>query len=151
LVVGSVNMDLVVSAETFPRPGETLLGTSFAAHAGGKGANQAVAAARLGAAVSFIGKLGDDAFGQQLARGLESEGVDLRWLTRVAGTATGVAAITVAGAENAIIVAPGANALLAPTDLDAAEAAFAEADVVLSQLEVPLATVEHAALLAARH
>ncbi len=151
LVVGSVNMDLVVATETFPRPGETLLGTAFALHPGGKGANQAVAAARLGASVCFIGRVAADSFGQQLLRGLEAEGIDLHWLSRTAGATTGVATITVVGGENAIIVVPGANALLTPGDLDAAESVFAEADVVLAQLEVPLATVEHAALLAARH
>lgn len=151
LVVGSINMDLVVETGTFPRLGETLFGQGFATHAGGKGANQAVAAARLGAEVTMLGRVGDDAFGRELKAGLAAEGIATRWVTETPGVATGVAAITVCNADNAIIVVPGANAALSPSDLNAAEAAFAEADVVLAQLEVPLPTVEHAAMLAARH
>ncbi|WP_255989543.1 ribokinase [Chitinolyticbacter albus] len=151
LVVGSINMDLVVATATFPRLGETLFGQGFATHAGGKGANQAVAAARLGAKVTMLGRVGDDAFGRELMAGLSADGVDTRWVGVTAGVSTGIAAITLCNADNAIIVVPGANALLSPDDLDVAEAAFAEADVVLAQLEVPLATVEHAATLAVRH
>ena len=151
LVVGSLNMDLVVETRTFPRLGETLLGTTFATHPGGKGANQAVAAARLGAGVTLIGRVGSDAFGRELKAGLSAEGIDTRWVGETSSMSTGVASITVCDADNAIIVVSGANALLTPADLDAAEAAFAEADVVLAQLEVPLATVEHGAELAARH
>ncbi|TJZ76326.1 ribokinase [Chitiniphilus eburneus] len=150
LVVGSINMDLVVETAAFPRLGETLFGQGFATHPGGKGANQAVAAARLGAEVIMLGRVGNDAFGQQLAAGLKAEGIDTRWLG-VSDSATGIAAITLCQADNAIIVVPGANALLTPADLDTAEAAFADADVVLAQLETPLATVEHAAALATRH
>src|ERR1700722_2665065 len=143
LVVGSINMDLVVETRTFPRLGETLFGTAFATHPGGKGANQAVAAARLGASVTMIGRVGSDTFGRELKTGLEAEGIDTRWVSETSSVSTGVASITVCDADNAIIVVSGANALLTPADLDAAETAFAETDVALPQLEVPLATVEH--------
>ncbi|HXC08837.1 MAG TPA: ribokinase [Steroidobacteraceae bacterium] len=151
LVFGSINMDLVVETSTFPRLGETLPGASFATHAGGKGANQAVAAARLGAQVTMLGRVGCDAFGEELKARLAAEGVATRWVHETPGVSTGIAAITVCNADNAIVVVPGANARLSPADLDAAESAFAAADVVLAQLEVPLATVEHGAELAARY
>jgi ribokinase len=151
LVLGSINMDLVVETGSFPRLGETLPGTGFAAHAGGKGANQAVAAARLGARVTLLGRVGSDAFGTELEARLASEGVETRWVLRTEGVASGVAAITVCNSDNAIVVVAGANGRLSPADLDAAESAFAEADVVLAQLEVPLATVEHGAELAGRY
>ncbi|MBM5574861.1 ribokinase [Deefgea sp. CFH1-16] len=151
LVVGSINMDLVVQVAQFPRLGETLFGQSFATHHGGKGANQAVAAARLGAQVTMIGRVGDDAFGQELIAALADEGINTEWLSQSKNQATGIAAITLAGSDNAIIVVPGANADLCPADLLAAEAAFINADVVLAQLESPMATIEMAAQLAARH
>jgi ribokinase len=151
LVFGSINMDLVVETSAFPRLGETLLGASFATHAGGKGANQAVAAARLGAHVTMLGRVGSDAFGAELKARLAAEGVVTRWVRETPGVSTGIAAITVCNADNAIVVVPGANACLSAADLEAAEPAFAEADVVLAQLEVPLATVEHGAELAARY
>ncbi|MFT4190511.1 MAG: ribokinase [Comamonas sp.] len=151
LVIGSINMDLVVTTPAVPQLGETLMGEGFATHAGGKGANQAVAAARLGARVAMVGRVGRDAFGAQLKAGLAAEGVDVQWVRETDGVPTGVAAITVSQADNAIIVVGGANLQVTPADLDAAQAAFAEADVVLVQLEVPLATVEHAAALAERH
>jgi len=151
LVVGSINMDLVVQTQTFPKLGQTLFGKGFATHAGGKGANQAVAAARLGARVTMLGRVGNDAFGQELKARLAAESIDTHWVDETAHASTGVASITVCGADNAIIVVPGANARLSPADLDAAEPAFAETDVVLAQLEVPLVTVERAAELATRH
>jgi ribokinase len=151
LVVGSINMDLVVQTETFPKLGQTLVGQGFATHSGGKGANQAVAAARLGARVTMLGRVGSDEFGHVLKARLAAESIDTRWVNETVGASTGVASITVCEADNAIIVVPGANAALSPADLDAAEAAFAETDVVLAQLEVPLPTVERAAELAIRH
>src|SRR5580700_578494 len=151
LVFGSINMDLVVETSAFPRLGETLPGASFATHAGGKGANQAVAAARLGADVTMLGRVGTDSFGGELKLRLAAEGVATRWVHETPGVSTGIAAITVCNADNAIVVVSGANACLSPADLDAAESGFAEADVVLAQLEVPLATVEHGAELAARY
>ena len=151
LVFGSINMDLVVETSAFPRLGETLPGACFATHAGGKGANQAVAAARLGADVTMLGRVGTDSFGGELKLRLAAEGVATRWVHETPGVSTGIAAITVCNADNAIVVVSGANACLSPADLDAAESAFAEADVVLAQLEVPLATVERGAELAARY
>jgi ribokinase len=151
LVVGSINIDFVVRSDSLPRMGETLVGSDFSTHAGGKGANQAVAAARLGAHLTMIGRVGSDAFGEQLKTRLTQENIDTRWVRETPGAPTGLASITVCNGENAIIVVPGANASLTAADLDAAESAFAAADVVLAQLEVPLATVAHAAELAARH
>ncbi|WP_348944969.1 ribokinase [Chitinibacter sp. FCG-7] len=151
LVVGSINMDLVAQVGHYPRLGETLLGSGFTTHHGGKGANQAVAAARLGAQVSMIGRVGDDAFGQQLTAGLIAEGIDTRWIQTSTGIASGIAMITLAGSDNAIIVVPGANAMLSPADILAAEAAFIDTDVVIAQLETPLPTICQVAELAQRH
>lgn len=151
LVVGSINMDLVVEAGKFPAPGETLLGQRFSTFPGGKGANQAVAARRLGAQVAMIGCVGGDAFGRELLGLLEKEGVDARHVRIADGISTGVAAITVSQAENSIVVVPGANHALSTADIQSAESAFAAADVVLCQLEIPLETVDAAARLAERH
>ncbi|MEU5949759.1 PfkB family carbohydrate kinase [Micromonospora sp. NPDC047465] len=144
VVVGSANLDLVVTAPQLPRPGETVLGEDFRTVPGGKGANQAVAAARAGADCAFVGAVGADEFGQQLRDNLVAAGVDVRGLRTVPGP-SGVALIGVdRAAENFIVVAPGANAAL--TDLDAADgAAIGAADVLLLQLEVPLTTVVEAA------
>ncbi|PWU54091.1 ribokinase [Micromonospora sp. S4605] len=147
VVVGSTNLDLVVTAPQLPRPGETVLGENFRTVPGGKGANQAVAAARAGAACGFVGAVGDDEFGAQLRASLVAAGVDVRGLRTVPGP-SGVALIAVdRDAENFIVVAPGANGEL--TDLDDDDrAAIATADVLLLQLEVPLPTVIAAAGLA---
>jgi ribokinase len=144
VVVGSANLDLVVTAPQLPRPGETVLGEDFRTVPGGKGANQAVAAARAGAHCAFVGAVGADEFGQRLRDNLVAAGVDVRGLRTVPGP-SGVALIAVdRAAENFILVAPGANAAL--TDLDAADlAAIDAADVLLLQLEVPLPTVVRAA------
>jgi ribokinase len=149
VVVGSINMDMVVATDVFPRLGETLFGTRFATYPGGKGANQAVAAARLGAEVTMIGCVGADAFGDVMKATLTREGIDTRWVF-TGREATGIASITLTGGDNAILVVPGANHELSPGDLDRAHKAFADADVVLAQLEVPLATVLHAAQIARR-
>lgn len=151
LVVGSSNMDMVVVTDHFPAPGETLLGRHFSTSPGGKGANQAVAAQRLGAQVSFLGCVGDDDFGRDLSARLAAEGIDLRRLRVDPSMPTGVAAITVSQAENSIVVVPGANHSLLPESVFAAEAAFVETDVVLCQLEIPLATVVATAQLAQSH
>ncbi|MBQ7809028.1 ribokinase, partial [Rhodococcus sp. (in: high G+C Gram-positive bacteria)] len=144
VVVGSINMDLTTSVSRFPAPGETLLGTAFATAAGGKGSNQAIAAAKAGGDVSFVGAVGDDGFGTQLRETLQDAGVDTALLRSVDGP-SGVAAITVSeDAENNIIVVPGANSSvtsLSEADLDA----IAHADVLLCQLEIPLDTVTAAA------
>ena len=151
-VVGSVNIDLVTRAPRLPVPGETLLGTDFHTVHGGKGANQAVAAARLGASVAMIGCIGDDAFGARLHDALSAEGIDVRHLARIGGTATGVATITVdEGGANSIVVVPGANARLDADRIDAARDAIAGAAMLVSQLEVPVATVARAIACASAH
>ncbi|MDG4827533.1 ribokinase [Asanoa sp. WMMD1127] len=147
VVVGSANLDLVVTAPQLPRPGETVLGENFRTVPGGKGANQAVAAARAGAEVEFVGAVGSDEFAPVLRDSLVAAGVGVRGLRTVAGP-SGVALIAVdRAAENFIVVAAGANGLL--TDLDADDRArVATADVLLLQLEVPMSTVVDAARLA---
>jgi ribokinase len=150
LVIGSINMDLVVETGRFPGPGETVLGQRFSTFPGGKGANQAVAARRLGAQVAIIACVGNDSFGLALIDQLKAEGIDTCHVRIAENISTGVAAITVSQAENAIVVVPGANHALTPDDVVAAEAAFVAADVVLCQLEIPLAVVAAAAELAAR-
>ncbi|MEV4413935.1 ribokinase [Catellatospora sp. NPDC049609] len=149
VVVGSANMDLVVETPTLPRPGETVLGDGFLAVPGGKGANQAVAAARAGADCHFLGAVGLDAFGDELKGCLAAAGVGLDGLRRVAGP-SGVALIAVdAAAENLIVVAPGANAHF--TDLDAIDRdLIAGCDVLLCQLEIPPETVAQAVAAARR-
>ncbi|MFC5742240.1 ribokinase [Dyella tabacisoli] len=142
VVVGSINMDLVTLAPRFAGAGETLLGEHFLTAHGGKGANQAVAAARLGAEVALIGALGDDAFGQQLHDGLAREGIALEHVQRIDNCASGTASITVAEGENQIIVVPAANRYVSPEQIERAEAMIARADVVLVQMEIPLVTVE---------
>ncbi len=152
LVVGSINMDLVVRAPHMPAPGETILGKGFATSPGGKGANQAVAAARLGATCTMIGHVGADAFGEQLVAGLQAEGIDCESISVTDDAATGVALIVVDSlGENAIVVAGGANAWLTPDDVFAASGLFDAADVVLLQLELPLPTVRAAIDQGKRH
>ncbi len=151
LVVGSINMDLVTRAPRFPQMGETLLGQGFDQFMGGKGANQAVAAARLGARVNLIGAVGDDAFGQQLLAGLRAEGVGVAAVKTVVASPTGIANITVAQADNHIIVVSGANFALTEADILAQAPHFAAADVVLCQLEIPLPCVQAAARLAKQY
>ena len=142
VVVGSINMDLVTQAPRFPQPGETLLGDGFVTVPGGKGANQAVAAARLGAEVALVGALGRDAFGDQLHAGLLGESVDLQHVQRLDDQASGTASITVAAGENQIVVVPAANAGVTPAHVEAAHAALARADAVLVQMEIPLEAIE---------
>ncbi|HTN51100.1 MAG TPA: ribokinase [Anaeromyxobacter sp.] len=145
VVIGSLNMDLVARAPRLPAPGETLLGRDLATVPGGKGANQAVAAARLGARTAMIGCVGSDGFGAQLRAGLEGDGVDCRGVKELAGS-SGVALIVVDDeGRNGIVVIPGANGRLGPEDVDAWEDLLTAAKVVALQLETPLATVEHAA------
>ena len=152
VVVGSLNMDLVVRAPHIPVPGETVLGSDFGTFPGGKGANQAVAAARQGARVTFVGRVGADAFGQQLVTGLEAEGIDTRYVGVEEDAATGVALITLDSAgENSIVVAPGANHALTCRHIQESEAAFRGADLLLLQLETPLASVQTAAQQAKAH
>ncbi len=150
VVIGSINIDLVATAARIPSPGETVLGYDFAVHPGGKGANQAVAVARLGYPVRLIGRLGDDGFGTQLRDHLERSGVDLTGVMTSPGT-SGVAVIVVAATgENSIVVTPGANALLSPQDLDDNLEILRSAALVLTQLEIPLVTVQHLAEICVR-
>ena len=152
LVVGSVNVDLVVTTDRLPRPGETVTGGRLAQHHGGKGGNQAVAAARLGAPVAFVGAVGDDDFGTAARAALATEGIDVGHLATLEGASTGVALILVdADGENLISVASGANGGIAPGDVTAALRALAirPADVVLVGHEIPTAAVR-AALVAGR-
>ncbi len=149
VVVGSSNTDLVVRAPALPGPGETVLGSAFLVAPGGKGANQAVAAARLGARVTLVARLGADEFGDRALAALRREGIDTTFVARDAEAASGVALIVVSeSGENAIAVAPGANMRLAAADVDRAAPAIREADALLLQLETPLPTVRHAATLA---
>jgi len=152
VVVGSLNMDLVVRAPRIPAPGETLLGGEFHTVPGGKGANQAVAAARLGARVSMVGRLGADDFATQLLANLEADGIDHSAVIQDASTTTGVALIVVADdGQNSIVVASGANMQVTPDDVDAAAETIAAADVLLLQLEIPLDAVQRAAEIAHEH
>jgi ribokinase len=140
---------MVVKAERIPGPGETVIGGDFIMAAGGKGANQAVAAARLGAQVVFVACLGQDVFGDQAVAGYQREGIDTSLIVRDADAASGVALISVdAHGENSIAVASGANARLTPADVERARDAIAHADIVLVQLEVPIESVRRAIELA---
>jgi ribokinase len=153
VVVGSSNTDLVIQCEALPCPGQTVLGGEFARYAGGKGANQAVAAARAGARVSFVGARGDDDFGRAAAAGLKREGVDVRHFRIQRGDPSGVALILVGGRqrENLIAVARSANGAVTPQDVRRAEPVIGAAAAVVAQLEIPLETVVAAARTASRH
>src|SRR5579859_841671 len=149
IVVGSSNTDMIVRADRLPLPGETVLGGDLSTAAGGKGANQAVAAARVGAQVTLVARLGDDMFGKQTLAAFRREGLDLRYVQQDAGTPSGVALIVVGpGGQNIIAVAPGANRNLTPADVAAAQPAIAQARVMVLQLEIPIHTVLAAALAA---
>ena len=151
-VVGSLNMDLVARAPRIPQPGETIIGGDFQTVPGGKGANQAVAAARLEAQVSMVGRVGRDAFANPLLDNLAAAGVDPAFVIPDPEAATGVALIVVDDAgQNSIVVASGANMRLSPADVEAAEAAIADADALLLQLENPLETVTRAAEVTRAH
>ncbi len=146
LVVGSSNTDMIIRVPHIPGPGETILGGRFSMAQGGKGANQAVAAARAGGQVTFVARVGDDVFGEQAIRSFEAGGIDSRFVRRAPGLPSGIAMIDVDDrGENSISVASGANAFLSVEDIEMAGEAFADADIVLLQLESPLETVEAAA------
>ncbi|MBB1492867.1 ribokinase [Paracoccus sp. MC1854] len=150
-MIGSNNVDLVTNLPRMPLPGETLAGTRFSTGFGGKGANQAVAAARLGSAVMMVTRVGDDGFGQDVLRNLEGHGIDLTHARVAKGTANGVASIFVdPSGENVIVIVAGANGTLTPADVDAAADDLIRCDLILLQLEVPLETVYHAIKVAAR-
>jgi ribokinase len=143
VVVGSINLDLVSKGNKIPAPGETVRGESFNTFHGGKGANQAVAVARLGYPVAMIGKVGDDEFGPRLRDSLAGEGIDVTHVGSARAVSSGVAMISVDEAgQNSITVVPGANDTLTPADLDAARDLLRSAGMILVQLEIPIETVE---------
>ena len=144
-VMGSINQDFVLKVTRRPKPGETVTDAVLSTHNGGKGANQAAAAALLGASVAFLGRVGDDGFGGPLVRALEEKGVDTALVEEAPDSSTGTAFITVTeDGENAITVAPGANRRLLPENVDAARGAIGEAAVLVAQMEVPRETVARA-------
>jgi ribokinase len=138
-VAGSINMDVVATADRHPRIGETVAGSAVLYFPGGKGANQAVAAAKLGAPTTLIGRLGKDAFGDQLKAFLAAEGIDLSFVQQTSQAHTGTAIITVANADNTIVVIPGANALVSAADVEAP--VLAKGDIAVSQFEIPLPAI----------
>jgi ribokinase len=151
LVVGSSNTDMIIKLDRIPQPGETILGGEFATAAGGKGANQAVAAARAGGDVTFVARVGQDMFGEKAVAGLVQDGIHVQYVTRDPAAPSGVALIFVAkDGENSIAVASGANGRLSPADVMKAKGSIAGARAVVMQLETPLDTVQAAAELAAR-
>lgn len=143
LVIGSINADLVFHTDKRPEVGETVLGNSFITVPGGKGANQAVAAARLGAKVGFIGCVGDDANGRVMLENLQGQGVDLQGISILRGMSTGVAGIVLSGGENSIIVIPGANHLVSKAIIDEHIEMISSSRMVVLQLEIPIETVEY--------
>ena len=152
VVVGSTNTDLVVRAPSIPRPGETVLGSEFIQAGGGKGANQAVAAARLGAHVTLVARVGRDHFGREAVVAYRAEGIDTRYMVVDPSAATGVGLIVVdEGGENAIAVASGANARLDTVDVSQATRAIRMAEVLLLQLEIPLASSKRAVEIARQY
>jgi len=152
LVAGSSNTDMVIKTDKFPEPGETVLGGTFFMNPGGKGANQAVAAARLGGKVTFITKIGNDLFGNQTVGVLKKEGIDTRNIVKDENFPSGVALITVNSmGENNIVVAPGSNSNLVAEDIDSNLLSSGKFGILLLQLEIPIMTVEYIALTAAEH
>jgi len=150
VVVGSSNIDLVMKMARLPRVGETVTDASFVQAFGGKGANQAVGAARAGAKVAFVGCVGDDAYGRQVRSNLEADGIDVRFVFAETGVASGTALIMVGGeGENYISVAPGANGRLTPAHVDRAREAIERSAVVITQCEIPEETLEHVVALGA--
>ena len=148
-IIGSSNTDMVINADHLPSPGETILGGSFFMNPGGKGANQAVAAARLGGNITFICKTGDDIFGKQSLLLFEKEGINTSYLLSDSKNPSGVALITVdKNGENCIVVASGANAVLLPSDLLQALETISKSSMILMQLEIPLVTVTYIAAIA---
>lgn len=149
VVIGSSNTDLVIKTDRIPEPGETVLGGTFMMTAGGKGANQAVAVARLGGDVSFVAKLGNDMFARQAIEGYAKDGLDTSYIIKDAQYPSGVALIVVDDkGENCIVVAPGANSTLSKRDIDAVRAKIEQADYLLMQLEIPMDVIEYAAQIA---
>lgn len=150
IVIGSTNTDMVIKSKKLPSPGETILGGTFLMNAGGKGANQAVSAARLGGIVTFVTKLGNDMFGSESMKSFKNEGIDTSFVVTDDAHPSGVALINVdEKGENCIVVAPGANGFLFPADIKK-EISDNPADIMLLQLEIPMETVEYGVKIAAR-
>ncbi len=146
VVVGSSNTDMVIKTPRFPAPGETILGGNFFMFPGGKGGNQAVAAARIGGNVTFLCALGDDVFGENALKGYQQEGIHTQGIVTLPDTPSGVALITVnAEGENEIVVASGANDLLSVNHLEASADLLEEASMILTQLEIPMEVIEYLA------
>lgn len=143
VVVGSCSIDLVLNTNRLPQANETVLADQSQSFFGGKGANQAVATARLGASVYFVGAIGADPHGQQVLRNLRDENINIGFVSEKTQANTGTAFVTAAQGKNAIVVVPAANDFLTTDDIDAAEKAIAQADLVLTQLEIPSKTVRH--------
>lgn len=152
VVVGSINMDIVISAERMPKMGETILGQGVAYLPGGKGANQAVAIARLNGDVKLVGAVGDDQFGNRLLKDLTNNQVDIQYVSQVNNAATGIANIYRVNPDNCITVIPGANFKLTPACMtEEIEKGISEADVVLTQLEIPMETIQYVLEIAKSH
>ncbi len=149
VVIGSSNTDMVIKTGNLPAPGETVIGGTFLMNPGGKGGNQAVAAARMGGVVTIISKTGNDIFGKQSIEGYRAEGISTDYIFTDSANPSGVALITVDNSgENCIVVAPGANASLSPADIEKSKSEIESAGLLLMQLEIPIETVEYAAELA---
>lgn len=150
-VVGSINMDVVVEASRYPEQGETILGEKVHFIPGGKGANQAVAAARLGAQTVMIGSVGQDEFGNTLLASLKKEQIEVSGVKQIPDIHSGIASILLSEKDNRIIMVPGANYELVPQDLDQGQDLIKQVDILLLQLEIPINTVEYAVQLAKKH
>jgi ribokinase len=151
VVVGSLNMDVIIEVERLPAMGETILGQQVHYLSGGKGANQAVAAARLEAVTTMIGSIGNDDFGKHIQQAMLQYGIPTDTIHIVEEEKTGIASIILAGGDNNIIVVPGANSSCSPSHIDRHVQKIADADIVLMQLEIPMQTVNYTALLAKRY
>lgn len=150
VVIGSSNTDMVIKMNVFPVPGETVLGQSFIMNQGGKGANQAVAAARMGGNVTFITKVGNDLFGKKSVEMYKKEAINTEYISSDTENPSGIAFITIdRNGENSIIVVPGANGALNTLDIDKAKTEIENADLILMQFEIPLETVEYVTDIAA--
>ncbi len=149
VVIGSSNTDMIIKIDRIPRPGETVIGGHFSTAPGGKGANQAVAAARAGGDVAFVGRVGNDIFGNEALKGFVADNIDIEHIIKDTTAPSGVASIFVdRNGQNSIAVACGANANLSPADIEAAEKTIASADILVMQLETPIETVTAAAVMA---
>jgi ribokinase len=152
LVIGSANLDMVVTAQRFPKSGETIFANKFQMFPGGKGANQAVCCSKLGGEVHFLGKIGNDIFGERLRKSMKADGVELQYLLTDSNESTGLAFITVdKSGQNQIIVVSGSNKNLNPSDIEKSKRLFELTNLTLLQLEIPLETVIRAAELAKQH